>query len=112
MFEDRGLWLAIGLRGLPETAVIALVSQYLAGESIPAWCDDDPVPLTGRLAEGCDFLQSGGYTAIRIVPAMLVLGFGLLAARRRRVGLVHIGFALALALVVMLIALPPYHYPV
>lgn len=109
--SGRRPWGSILLRGLPQLAAVALASQYLVEDFLPGSCDENVIPGT-ELADGCYFLQDGGYTMVRLLPAAIVVGFILLAARRRRVGLVHAGFALALLLLVLALALTPEEYPV
>ncbi len=98
------------LWGLVELVIIVICSQQVAGESKPGACNEVRREGT-KLQAGCDFLEGGGYTALRIVPGLIVIGFILLAARKRRVGLVHLGFVLAFLLLVVSLAVSPSNFP-
>lgn len=111
---DRGYagwapWARVLAWGLPELVIIAILSQ-VAREGLPVFCDENVRAGTNREA-GCDFLERGGYTAIGIAPSVLMVSAMLLAARLRRLSMVHLGFALVLVLVVLSAAVSPSDYP-
>lgn len=64
------------------------------------------------LYDGCSFLDSGGDTVIRLLPSAVVVLSALLAARLRRPGLTHVGFLLAILVLLLALALEPSEYPV
>jgi hypothetical protein len=91
-------------------AVISLASAFAIEEVIPGYCDENLRPGT-RAYEGCEFLEDGGYAALRVVPLVVLFAFALAAYWRRRVRFVNIGFALALLLIGVTIATEPSEYP-
>lgn len=106
----REYGLAVLARALPALIAVLAASQWAAGESMGGWCDEivDPGSPTDH---GCNFLDDGGYTAVRIVPSALVVISALLAARWGRPGLVYVGFIVGALIVVLGITVPPADYP-
>lgn len=103
-------WIPILIRAVPGLLVVAAVSQEFAGESLPGACDENISSGTKHEA-GCDFLEGGGYTAIRVVPSLIVIGFTLAAHSVRRVGVVYLGLAVACLLLILSIAIEVTEYP-
>jgi hypothetical protein len=56
-------------------------------------------------------LASGGHTIMRLVPSLVMLGVAVVGWRRRSVWLVHVGFLLAVVLLVLFMAVDPSDYP-
>lgn len=92
-----------------ELALAALLGQ-LAAQTVYSYCDEDFGPPSS-LSRGCDFLEGGGYTAVRIIPVLLVITGVILAVRARRVRVVHLGLGVALLFVITAIAVEPGEYP-
>jgi len=108
--ETASGWAPVVIRAIPGLLVVAGLSQEFAGESVPGYCNEN-IPPSTRAAEGCDFLEAGGYTALRIVPSLIVIAFALAAHRAHRMGLIYLGFLAAGLLLVLSLAIGPSEYP-
>lgn len=73
-----------------EFGVLLWLGFEVVREASGAWCDEPSLP-PDRL-RGCDFLESGGYDAMPIVPLLVFAGFAIVALRWKRPALVHAGF--------------------
>ncbi len=89
---------------------VVLCLGLYGGDALQAHCDENLVPGT-KTKEACDFLAGGGYTMIKILPALLV-GASMVAARgRHRVGIIYTGFAVACIVLVYFAVANPGDYP-
>jgi hypothetical protein len=107
---DWHLWRSIAFRAVPAVVLVFGMSTYLVEDHVPGACDENVSPGSD-LADGCSFLDDGGYTLIRLLPAAVVIAFAVLAVRMRRVGFVYVGLVLALVVQVFFLAATPNEYP-
>lgn len=109
---DRGNWhVAFIALFLIELVAIILLSQLIVESSLPSACDEPASSYSADRLSGCDFLEDGGYHAIRILPSLLLGAFAWLAYRRRRIALLVVGFVAAFVFLVSAFLVSPSDYP-
>lgn len=94
-----------------ELIAIILLSQLVVESSLPSACDEPASSYSSSRISGCEFLEDGGYHAVRVLPSLIVLGFAWLAYRRRRILPLFVGFVAAFVFLVGALSVSPSAYP-